>query len=406
MTFPRSLLPFAASLALVAGCGDAPSAKSGTRLPDSPDGTVKTVANELAAGNTAVVWDAMPKGYQEDLTAIVRAFGEKVDAEIYNRAFELIDRAGGVMARKKDLLSRTRFGGAPNASPEKTSESLASTARLLETFGDSALATAESLRSIDLRELLADTGEKLLRQADQAARAAGKPSILEQLRQIEVVVANRGENSATVRLSGLEAAPGVAREPIALKKVEGFWLPAGMVEQWEARVSEAKKQLESMDAGALAENKPRVMRMLDTIDGVLAKIESADDPEAMKTALQSAMMPLIGLAMSAQGMLKQAPGMPSLQSSPAKSDAQAKPSPTEAREQAIRDNLRQLASAADQYFLEESARSVKTEKLTGPDAYIEKLTPVAGEAYPTEITMETSELKATLPNGSEIVIDF
>jgi type IV pilus assembly protein PilA len=53
---------------------------------------------------------------------------------------------------------------------------------------------------------------------------------------------------------------------------------------------------------------------------------------------------------------------------------------------AISNNLRQLASAADQYFLENGVTTVTRAALVGADKYVETLVPVAGETYPASIT--------------------
>jgi len=48
---------------------------------------------------------------------------------------------------------------------------------------------------------------------------------------------------------------------------------------------------------------------------------------------------------------------------------------------AIKNNLRQLAAAADQYFLENGVVTVTLNQLVGEGKYIRKLTPVDGEDY-------------------------
>jgi type IV pilus assembly protein PilA len=51
------------------------------------------------------------------------------------------------------------------------------------------------------------------------------------------------------------------------------------------------------------------------------------------------------------------------------------------QEKAILNNLRQLAAAADQYYLEYGVDTVTYDKLVGPDKYIRQITPIAGEDY-------------------------
>lgn len=79
---------------------------------------------------------------------------------------------------------------------------------------------------------------------------------------------------------------------------------------------------------------------------------------------------------------------------------------TTSQEKTITNNLRQLASAADQYFLENGVTSVKTSELIGPNAYIRSFDPVAGETYPEEINTKMDKITATLPNGETISINF
>ncbi|MCZ6674641.1 MAG: prepilin-type N-terminal cleavage/methylation domain-containing protein [Verrucomicrobia bacterium] len=57
---------------------------------------------------------------------------------------------------------------------------------------------------------------------------------------------------------------------------------------------------------------------------------------------------------------------------------------------AIINNLRQLASAADQYFLENGVTSVSSAELVGTDKYVKSVDPVAGETYPSSIIQGTA----------------
>ncbi|MGJ8648876.1 MAG: hypothetical protein ACSHX4_00830 [Opitutaceae bacterium] len=77
------------------------------------------------------------------------------------------------------------------------------------------------------------------------------------------------------------------------------------------------------------------------------------------------------------------------------------------QEKAVTNNLRQIASAADQYFLEEGKTSVTIEELVGPDKYIRELIPVAGESYEGMIiTMEMDEISVTLESGQVVSLPF
>ena len=53
------------------------------------------------------------------------------------------------------------------------------------------------------------------------------------------------------------------------------------------------------------------------------------------------------------------------------------------QDKAVLNNARQLAAAADQYFLENGVSSVSVSNLVGAANYVKALNLVAGESYPT-----------------------
>ena len=75
-------------------------------------------------------------------------------------------------------------------------------------------------------------------------------------------------------------------------------------------------------------------------------------------------------------------------------------------EKAIRSNLRQLASGADQYFIENGVTTVLLSDIVGEDAYVESLDVVAGETYPATITQGTDIAVSGSPLTPQPSIDF
>ena len=55
------------------------------------------------------------------------------------------------------------------------------------------------------------------------------------------------------------------------------------------------------------------------------------------------------------------------------------------QDKAIINNLRQIVSAADQYYLENGVTTVTTALLVGPTLYIKSIATVANEAYPDTV---------------------
>ena len=72
----------------------------------------------------------------------------------------------------------------------------------------------------------------------------------------------------------------------------------------------------------------------------------------------------------------------------------------------ITNNLRQMASGADQYFLENGATIVDSADIVGSDNYVKEFGSVAGEIYPTQMTTALSALSATTASGITVSISF
>lgn len=75
------------------------------------------------------------------------------------------------------------------------------------------------------------------------------------------------------------------------------------------------------------------------------------------------------------------------------------------QEKAITNNLRQLASGADQYFLENGVTTVAQSNLVGTDKYIKTLATVAGETYPTAVS-EGTDITVTTAGGTAVTFEF
>ena len=71
-----------------------------------------------------------------------------------------------------------------------------------------------------------------------------------------------------------------------------------------------------------------------------------------------------------------------------------------AMEIAVRNNFRQIAASADQFFLENKVKTVKLEQLVGPGKYMTRLTPVDGEDYGAlDLTHGVSPWKIVTASG-------
>jgi type IV pilus assembly protein PilA len=80
------------------------------------------------------------------------------------------------------------------------------------------------------------------------------------------------------------------------------------------------------------------------------------------------------------------------------------------QEKALLNNLRQLASGADQYFLETGLSTVTSDALIGSDSYVKTFNAVGADltadAYTSPITTALEEIQASHPNGNTVTLQF
>jgi len=73
---------------------------------------------------------------------------------------------------------------------------------------------------------------------------------------------------------------------------------------------------------------------------------------------------------------------------------------------AVTNNLRQISSAAEQYFLEEGKDEVRIEDLIGPGKYIGSLKPILGESYEGMVIKMGEPVRVTLQTGEVVEYEF
>jgi hypothetical protein len=71
-------------------------------------------------------------------------------------------------------------------------------------------------------------------------------------------------------------------------------------------------------------------------------------------------------------------------------------------EKAVLNNLRMLAAASDQYYLENGKTSTTYDELVGPTKYIKSITPADGENYRALVFRQGQEFKVTTKGGYTI----
>ncbi|MGZ0708132.1 hypothetical protein ACWPKO_07315 [Coraliomargarita sp. W4R53] len=298
----KILFPCATLSAFIfTACG----ASSEVTIPEAPDAAIETIAQELSDGNGGILWEAMPASYQVDVNAIAQLAGTKIDTEIYDKGFGLLNRLADVASKQKEFILSTKLGGEqPAEQMAKVEAAWPSIIGFFKTLTNSSIGSAAGLQAFDGQAFCETTVSALVGYSKDLAALSGEPNPLE-LGTVKLV-----ESAETTAVLEMTSADGNV-ETADFVKVENRWVPAEMANSWATDLAGAKAQLEAISPEQIAQNKPKIMGAIAMFDSILGQLEAAETQEQFDQALQGAMMPIMGLMMMQGGMGgSSAPAMP------------------------------------------------------------------------------------------------
>ncbi|WP_269526248.1 hypothetical protein [Coraliomargarita parva] len=299
-----STLTVAAFGLLFTACAKSPE------IPAEPDAAIEKISREVGAGNTGILWKAMPATYQSDVNGLVQLASTKLDAEMYEQTFAMFGRLADVAQKQKDFILNTQMLQGQSAEEKaKLEASLPGLIGVVKTLSQSDLSTIAGLQGFDGQAFFETTVAELAQYAVELSKLSdAEQTTLEDLKQAAVEVVERTENEATLKIS----VPGSEPESEVYRLIEGRWVPAEMADEWSTQMADAKAKLEALSVEEMTANKPQIMGVLTMFTGVLDQLDAAETQQQFDTALQGAMMPIMGLMMMGQGGGAQpmAPSMP------------------------------------------------------------------------------------------------
>jgi hypothetical protein len=158
------------------------------------------------------------------------------------------------------------------------------------------------------------------------------------------------------------------------------------------RVAAAEERLEF--AGVLVLPKQTTVRLVDKSSGVSAWIPLGQAFEGYVVTAYEAKEETVVLAKDGTTLRIRLDAGKVKEGGP-----EPTPAVTPQQQRAILNHLRQIAAAADQYYLENGANHVTLAELVGPDKYIKEIVPVAGEDYSQIDLKQGKPLTIALPGG-------
>lgn len=289
-----------------AGSAAKPATPAPAPAPATADAAMKALMDGIIAKKPQAAWDFLPASYQKDVTGLVQEIGGKVDAELYNKAFAVLNKALGVLKTKKDFLLKSPMVAQalqnPMLPPGAVEKNWDAVVTMLGTLAASELSKAENLKSLDVGKFLSGTGAQLMGQGFDLAKAAGQDPTAALAGFKAEIVKTEGDK-ATVKIT---APGGGTPKDEEFVKVEGKWIPAEMAAEWKQEMEKAKSELGAIPA-QMAEAKAMAMPVLTQVEGTLDKLAAANSQAEFDAALMGALAAMGGPGGAAPAPMGDAP---------------------------------------------------------------------------------------------------
>jgi len=263
-----------------------------------PDAALQGLTGAVTAGRPQVVWQALPPSHQQQVTELVHTYAEAMDKDVWNKGFELGQKVVALLRSKRELLFASQMTKQmANDTPvdlQKASREWEVVVGLFETIVNSELSDLDQLKTLDVERFLSGTGAKFASQLVEVAELSKNPSELETLRTAQFEVAEMDGDTALLKFVRTDGDGGQIETTVEMKKVEGRWLPAGLVDGLPQAVAMAKAQVAQVSGEQFAESKPDILAAMDQVGAVLDQLEAAESQEDFDKVLQGAIGPLLG----------------------------------------------------------------------------------------------------------------
>ncbi len=301
------LLPALAAL-LLSGCGseevtDTAGAGGAVAAPadDSAKATAEFVVAELQAGRPIVLWQSLPEKYQQDTNDLVRTFARNMDPEIWKQVVGILGSVTSLLSDKQQFfLNHPEVAESENAESLKTA--IPAVTSLLQTILDSA-GDLEKLKTFDGGEYLTGPGATVMQNLvavteamppQMSGNGSMDPGTL--LKPVTVETVSESGDSATLKFT----TPDGKSNTETFTRVDGKWLPAQMVAEWEQNMTKARGDLAKLPETVNGIRMP-VMMAAGAVPGLLAPLQAAETQEDFNAAVDALQGQAMGMMMQSMG---------------------------------------------------------------------------------------------------------
>jgi len=260
----------------------------------TPDKVVDTVAQGLSKNEPQVLWNALPESYQKDVNELLSGFAAKMDKDIWNKTFELIQKIITILKTKKDLILTGDMVNKAPVDKKQISENWGSFVSILEIIVKSELADLEKIRELNVEKFLAGTVSDLMKKASELSKLEKEDKYnkeLDKLTRIKTSIIKTENTETTIKIE----APDKEPEMVVFIKVDNKWIPKDLADQLKKKISEINKKLSEVSEKITVEEKQKFLGVIKSFDGILDQILAATTKEDLESIIGQGIGMLFGM---------------------------------------------------------------------------------------------------------------
>lgn len=205
---------------------------------------VSHVQTQQKAGHIVLVsWDALPPSYQTDLQNVVRAFGEKVDPQIWSSILSVLGKVEQLATEKQEMIAALPMIQTVAMMKGVDAELIVGPAtQLVAIVFDPERLSKQNLQQIDIGAAVTELNDELAEPSYRLRAALSKVAGVDESEvqnELEYTVEQTAADQGTLTITN----PDGTTKSEAMVKVEGKWMPQSLVDGWKARIATANEAI-------------------------------------------------------------------------------------------------------------------------------------------------------------------
>lgn len=257
----------------------------------APPDVVMTVVLRLEKQEPAVLWEALPASYQADLRSLVSEFCQRMDPEVYEKAFQVLKKGTQVLKEKREFFYKSPVALSSPMLENMMGDKWNRVVGLFEAITASELASLDTLRKVDPVQFLNTTGHEVMSTLDELRRQFERkpgPSpwqrLAESLDRAKMNFQASGPDRGWLRFS---AGQDAKLKDLEFVRVEDRWIPQSMAQTWKDGVVKVRDGLGKLEGPDFKKAKPLLTLALGTVDSAFDSLLKASNQKEFDDTLKS-----------------------------------------------------------------------------------------------------------------------